>query len=171
MIQEEITTKQNIELTKPITNDEVKTAVFNIGAEKSSGPDGMTTEFYQKYWDIVGSSVIKAVKSFFHFGKLLKQINHTFITLIPKYDNPASTNDYRPISLCSTIYKIIAKILAERIKITIEKISHPLQGAFIAKISIQDNILIAHEIFHSFRTRKGKEGWITIKLDMEKAYD
>ena len=102
---------------------------------------------------------------------MLRQINHTFITLIPKCVNPTNTNHYRPISLCSTIYKTISKILTNKLKPILQKLIHPLQGAFFADRAIQDNILIAHEIFHSFKSRKGKEGWMVLKLDMEKAYD
>ena len=158
-------------MTQPVTNEEVKNAIFSIGSTKSPGPDGMSAIFYQKYWHIVGPSVTKAVKSFFHSGQMLKQINHTFITLIPKCDNPSSTNHYRPISLCTTVYKTISKIITNRIKKVLEKLIHPLQGAFVANRAIQDNILIAHEVFHSFKSKKGKEGWMAIKLDMEKAYD
>ena len=104
------------------------------------------------------------MKSFFQSGKMLRQINHTVITLIPKCENPTSTNHYRPISLCSTIYKIISKILTNRLKPVLQKLVHPLQGAFVANRAIQDNILIAHEIFHSFKSRKGKEGWMALKL-------
>ena len=105
----------------------------------------------------MGPSVIKAVKGFFRSGKLLKQVKHTFITLLAKIDNPSAINHFRPISLCSTIYKIISKILTNRLKDIIPKLIHPLQGAFIHGTAIQDNILIAHEIFHSFRQKKKEE--------------
>lgn len=117
------------------------------------------------------NSVIRAVQAFFYSGMMLKEINHTFLALIPKVDNPSSANHFRPISLCSTIYKIISKVLTSRLKGVLSKIIHPLQGAFVLDRLIQDNILLAHEIFHSFRRKGGKSGWIAIKLDMEKAYD
>jgi len=170
-ITNEVTIEDNELLTQMATNEEIKNALFGIGCNKSPGPDGMSAIFYQKYWHIVGPLITKAVKSFFHSGKILKQINHTFITLIPKCDNPSNTNHYRPISLCSTIYKIISKIITNRLKPLLQKLIHPLQGAFVADRAIQDNILIAHEIFHSFKSRKGLEDWMALKLDMEKAYD
>ncbi|XP_074313520.1 uncharacterized protein LOC141648697 [Silene latifolia] len=104
-------------------------------------------------------------------SKLLKEVNHTFIALIPKIDNPQTANHFRPISLCSTVYKIISKIIATRLRSVLHKIIHPFQGAFTPNHFIQDNILLAHEIFNSFKRKKGKAGWIAIKLDMEKAYD
>lgn len=86
-------------------------------------------------------------------------------------ENPDKPSQFRPISLCSNIYKIIAKILANRLKIVLGKIIHPLQGAFAPDRLIQDNILIVHEVFHSFRKKQGKEGRLAIKLNMDKAYD
>ena len=125
---------------------------------------------------------------FFHSGRILKEINYTFLALIPKIDNPSSVNHFRPISLCSTNYKIISKILTSRLKEVMGQIIRPLQGAFVPDRLmgqiirplqgafvpdrlIQDNILIAHEIFQSFKTKTGSSGWIAIKLDMKKAYD
>ncbi len=103
---------------------------------------------------------------------MLKNINQTFISLIPKVDNPISIDHFRPISLCNTTLKVITKILANRIKPLFGKIIHPLQGAFVEGRVIQDNILIAHEMFHSFhKKKKGKTGWMAIKIDLEKAYD
>lgn len=85
---------------------------------------------------------------------MLKEINHTFIALIPKSNNPNNSNDFRPISLCNRIYKIIVKIMANRLKVVIPKLIHPLQGAFVKYRDIQGNTLIAHEIFHSFKRKK-----------------
>ena len=93
---------------------------------------------------------------------MLKEINKTFITLIPKSDNPESTNHFRPISLCNVSYKIIAKILANRIKQLLNKIISPLQGMSASNRLINDNIMIAHEIMHSFKKKKGKMGYMAV---------
>ena len=111
------------------------------------------------------------IKAFFYNGHLLKEINKTFITLIPKSKNPKSTNHFRPISLCNVCYKFIAKILANRVKQLLNKIISPLQGVFAPGRLINDNIILAHEIMHSFKKKKGKLGYIAMKLDMEKVYD
>lgn len=91
-----------------VTFQEIHDALFDLDLDKSPSPDGFPPFFFHKYWKIVGNSVCRAVKAFFHSGKILKEINHTFITLIPKIDNPSSASPFRPISLCSTIYKIIS---------------------------------------------------------------
>lgn len=116
----------------------------------------------------VGNYVYTAVKDFFHSGKILKIINHNFITSIPKIDSPSNHNHFISISLCSTIYKVISNIMANRLRLVIGKIVHPLQGALVPEKLIQDNILLAHEVFHTFKSKKGNQGWLAIKLDMEK---
>ena len=93
------------------------------------------------------------------------------MALNPKIDNPFSANHFRPICLCLTIYKVISKILTNRLKEVLGQIIHPLQGAFVPDHLIQDNILIAHKNFQFFKTKSGSNGWIAIKLDMEKTYD
>lgn len=111
------------------------------------------------------------VRSFFHSGHILKELNRTYITLIPKVQNPDSVNQYKPVSLCNISYKIISNILANRLKVILLKTISPLQGAFLPGKDIYDNILVAHEILSSFVKRKNKQGYMAIKLDMEKAYD
>ena len=81
------------------------------------------------------------------------------------------TNKFQPISLCNTIYKIISKILANRMRPIFQNIIDHVQSAFMPKRSIHDNILLKHEIMNKFRNMKGKKAWVTLKLDMEKAYD
>jgi len=105
------------------------------------------------------------------YGKLLKEVNHTLITLIPKVPNPETTAHYRPISLCNVLYKILAKILVNRMRPILQRIIHPTQSVFIPHRTIHDNILIAHEIMTKFKHFKGKKGYVALKLDMEKAYD
>ena len=77
---------------------------------KAPGPDGFGAAFFQEHWPTVQNDICQATRSFFIEGKILKQINHTFIALIPKVDNSSVTEQYRPISLCNTLYKIIAKV-------------------------------------------------------------
>ena len=93
------------------------------------------------------------------------------IALIPKVDHPISTAQFRPISLCNTLYKIIAKILVNRMRPILEKIIEPVQSVFVLKRSIHDNILLTHEIMNKFNNMKGKKSWVTLKLDIKKAYN
>ena len=76
---------------------------------KAVGPDGFGALVYQKYWQVVCNEVVSVVQDVLNFGKLPKQLNHTLITVAPKVDNTKRTSQFRPISLCNTLYKIIAK--------------------------------------------------------------
>ena len=98
-------------------------------------------------------------------------MNDTLITLLPKVDNPETTAHFRPVSLCNTLYKILAKILVNRVRPVLQRIIHPTQSAFIPGRAIHDNILLAHEILNKFQHTKGKKGYVALKLDIEKAYD
>ncbi|KAH7836791.1 hypothetical protein Vadar_005742 [Vaccinium darrowii] len=91
-------------LTRPISFTEVKYVVFQMPPEKAPGPDGMGAGFLQKYWSIVGPSLVDAVRSFCHSGHLLRGINHTHIVLIPKVQCPMNMGQLRPISLCNLVY-------------------------------------------------------------------
>ena len=166
-----VTDADNAELIKPIHDLEIKEAIFQMDKYKAPGSDGFGAAFFQDYWHIINKDVCHAIKTFFCEGKLLKQINHTLITLIPKVDNPSSLVHFRPISLCNTLYKIITKIMVNRMRPIIERIVDPVQGAFVPKRSIYDNILLAHEIMNKFHNMKGKKSWVAIKPDIEKVYD
>lgn len=98
-------------------------------------------------------------------------VNETFITLIPKVDSVSNIRNFRPISLCNVTYKIITKILEQRLRPVMSQLVNPCQSNFIPNRQSRDNIVIAQEIFHSIRFNKGKMGWMAIKIDMEKAHD
>ena len=110
--------------------------------------------------------------AFFHSGSLLKSLNQTFLTLIPKVNFPVDVSHFRPISLCNVIYKIISKILVSRLKPFMDMLITPYQNAFIQGRNITNNILLAHEIFDTLRKKKGRnKGYGALKIDMCKAYD
>jgi hypothetical protein len=108
----------------------IKDILFGMQSLKSPGPDGLPPLFYKKYWKVVGQSVIKAVQNFFVSGKMLKEVNNSFIVLIPKIQNPSTINHFRPISLCNTIYKIISKLIVEKLRSVIPNLISPAQSAF-----------------------------------------
>ena len=102
---------------------------------------------------------------------MLKEINHSFIVLIPKGNNVVSVNQYKPISLCNVLYKTISKIFANKLKQILHKLISLWQIAFIPGRKIQEDLFLAQEILHAMKNKKGKTSWMALKIDMEKAYD
>ncbi|KAK3184877.1 hypothetical protein Dsin_032163 [Dipteronia sinensis] len=131
---------------RDITNDEIREVCFSFHPNKAPGPDGFNAHFFKITWDIVGEDVISVVQEFFRSGLLLKELNAMILTLVPKVLNPSKMKDFRPISCCNTLYNIIAKIIANRIKPCLQDIISPSQSAFVAGRSIGDNILLAQEL-------------------------
>ncbi|RHN56552.1 putative RNA-directed DNA polymerase [Medicago truncatula] len=112
---------------------------------------------------------MRFVTEFHRNGKLVKGINTTFIVLIPKVDNPQRLNEFRPISLVGSMYKIIAKLLANRLRLVIGSVISETQSAFIKNRQILDGILIANEVVDE--AKKFKKDLMLFKVDFEKAYD
>jgi hypothetical protein len=156
-------------LDRPFSEDEVAGVVQNMASDKSPGPDGFSMAFFQSCWDIVKSDVMAVLHEFHAHGHFEKSMNATFIALIPKKPGAMECKDFRPISLVSGIYKIIAKVLANRLRMVLEKLVSSSQNAFIGGRQILDSVLIANESLDS-RLKSGIPG-VVCKLDLEKAYD
>ncbi|XP_042973154.1 uncharacterized protein LOC122304957 [Carya illinoinensis] len=143
-----------------------------MGPYKAPGPDGYSPYFYQSHWYMVGKEVCHAVLSFLKSPSNIATINDTFLVLIPKSSNPKSVSEYRPISLCNVIYKIITKMLTNRLKPIMSFLISPNQCAFVPRRQISDNILAAYETLHTMTTQLSRhQGFMVLKLDMSKAYD
>jgi hypothetical protein len=171
-VEPRVTADMNRLLLLPFVEDEVRNALFQMHPLKSPGPDGYNAGFYQKAWHITSKEVCIAVLHFLNGGEFDRDINSTHIVLIPKVSSPSKVTEFRPISLCNVIYKLIAKILANRLKKVLPFVISSEQSAFIPGRLITDNILVAFEALHTMDTRiKGKDGFMAIKLDMSKAYD
>ena len=167
-----VTEEMNHRLLCLPQDEEIREATFAINPEKASGPDGMTSLFYQRFWSSVGKDVCCMVRGFFETGELDVRLNRTNICLIPKTDRPKTMTEFRPISLCNVGYKIISKILSSRLKRILPKIISGTHSAFLAERLITDNILVAQEMFHALHTNPGCKGkFVAIKTDMNKAYD
>lgn len=110
-------------------------------------------------WNIIGSDVIDTMLELLNNGGDINHINQTYIALIPKEKQCESPVDYRPISLCNVIYKIVSKVIANRLKKVLPDVSHESQSGFVPGRLITDNILVSYECFHYLRKeKKGKLG-------------
>ncbi|GJT91072.1 RNA-directed DNA polymerase, eukaryota [Tanacetum coccineum] len=160
---------QSGELEAPISRDEIRRAVWDCGENKSPGPDGFTFEFFRKFWNIVGPDLCLAVEWFFHHASFPVGCNSSFIALIPKTLNPKSVGEYRPISLIGSIYKIVTKILANRLSTVIADIISNVQTAFLPNRQILDGPFIINELLA--RCHHKKHSAMVFKIDFAKAYD
>ena len=132
----------------------------------------MSAIFYQNYWGIVGTSVTNMVLNVLNNNLPMIEINKTNISLIPKTSSPKKMTDFRPINLCNVIYKLISKILANKLKNLIPLNISENQSAFSPDRLITDNVLVAFELMHYLNHKSmGKEGYMAVKLDMSKTFD
>jgi hypothetical protein len=116
----------NDKLLAPFTPEEVKKAAFSIGDFKAPGPDGLHAVFYKKFCNICGEEITREVLQALNSGQILEGWNDTTVVLIPKVDDPELVTQFRPISLCNVIYKIISKLLAARLKIILPEVISPM---------------------------------------------
>ena len=158
-----------IRLVRSFEEDEVKRAVFECDGSKAPSPDGFTLELFQTQWEIVKEDILRVLLEFAKDGIVHGVTNETYICLIPKKINSSKVKDFRPISLVTSLYKIISKVLSNRLKGVLEETIAETQGAFVAGRQILDVILVANEIVEEYR-RKGKTGFV-FKIDFEKDYD
>lgn len=160
-----------VELSRPFSGMDIELAVRSMGSFKAPGPDGYQPIFYQRSWEVVGESVIQFALEFFESGQLPQETNDALIVLIPKVASPEKITQFRPISLCNVLFKIITKAMVRRLKQVMVKLIGPAQSSFIPGRLINDNIVVVQEAIHSMRHKQGKKGWMILKLDLEKAYD
>lgn len=147
-------------------------ALAQMHPNKALGPDGMSPSFFQSCWATVGDDLFIAIQDVFSSHSMHKGSNCTHIALIPKCKDPKKVSQYCPISSCNVTYKVVAKVLANRLKMVLPSIISERQSAFAPGRLITDNVLVAYELLHSMKlNKKGKDGFVAMKLDMSKAYD
>lgn len=157
--------KMNESISRPFTSLEVEEALKKMAPVKSPNPNGFGACFYQNHWSIVGEKVCQAMLSILNGGTLSQW-------LIPKVKSHVLVSDYRTISLFSVLYKIMSRVIANKMKIVLDAIISLNQCAFIPWRLTLDNVMVAYEALHTMKTRKkGRTCSMALKLDMSKAYD
>ncbi|KHN27108.1 Transposon TX1 putative 149 kDa protein, partial [Glycine soja] len=119
------------ELIAPFSDQEIKEAVWSCGGDKCPGPDGFNFNFIKEFWGVMKPEFRRFVDEFHAHGSFPRGSNASFLALIPKVNHPQSLNDYRPISLIGCMYKVIAKLLANRLRHVIPVLIDERQTAFI----------------------------------------
>ncbi|XP_042964506.1 uncharacterized protein LOC122298703 [Carya illinoinensis] len=165
-----VTNAKNDALCRLPSEEEVYRAIRSIPMDSSPGPDGFSAAFFSLAWDIVKADIVDMAKEVFEGNPFSKFFGATNLVLIPKVEEPMGFGQFRPISLCSVVYKIMTKIMASRLAPILDKIISKEQVAFIPGRSIFDNMALAQELVQGL-SRKVRGGNVMLKLDMAKAYD
>ena len=167
-----MTSEMNMRLDRQFTGDEVFKALNQMAPLTAPGPDGMSPIFYKTFWHIIGPDVTNVVLTTLNTGHVPEDLNTTFIALIPKIKEPKKVSDFRPISLCNVVYKLIAKVLVNRLKLALPYVVSDSQSAFLSGWLIPNNVLVAFETLHYLKRKtQRKLGFMALKLNMSKAYD
>lgn len=166
-----ITGEMNRKLLRLVIFEEVRKATLNLGSLKAPGLDGFLGIIFKKHWNVVGENVFYAAKEFFKSGIWPAFVNETHIALVLKIPKPEIlVLHFRPISLCNFIYKIISKVIVNKLKVIMPSIILEEQGVFVSSRAIQDNLLVDQgAVLHL--EKEGKKGFFVVKTDMIKAYD
>ncbi|CAA7046646.1 unnamed protein product [Microthlaspi erraticum] len=161
---------QQMVLKRVVSSDCITTSLFKMPLNKTPGPDGFPVEFFKASWAIIGPEVICTVKEFFASAFMPKSLNSTNLVLIPKRRGADELQDFRPISCLNTLYKLITRLISDRLKSILPEIILPNQTAFIRDRLLLENVLLAAEVINGYH-RKDLSPRITLKIDIAKAFD
>uniref|UniRef100_A0A803PI64 Reverse transcriptase domain-containing protein n=1 Tax=Cannabis sativa TaxID=3483 RepID=A0A803PI64_CANSA len=172
VIPPKVTDDMNEMLLEDFTAEEIVKAVKDMNPTKAPGCDGLPALFYHKFWSNLKQDVIGMCLKVLNHGANLECLNETIIALIPKVEKPKKVEEFRPISLCNVIYKIVSKCLVARLSGVMDLVISDTQSAFIKDRLIHDNAIIGYESLHCMRKNRFQNGGkMALKLDMAKAYD
>lgn len=164
-ISDETATK----LEQPISDLECLNALKGLAQNKAPGPDGFQVMIIRKCWPFTKEDIMRVVRDFNKWGTMNWRLKSTFISLIPKKNVVEEIRDFRPIGLMNSIYKMISKVLAERLKQVLPTVISHQQSAFIKGRQILDCALLVNECIDSkIRSRKPR---VIFKIGFEKAFD
>lgn len=154
---------------RPVEKAELLSTLKLFTKDKSPGPDGWTVEFFLHFFPLIGKEVTASVEDSRLKSCVPASLNATYLTLIPKVDKPVVFGDFCPISLCNLMYKVISKIIAERLKPYLAMGISDEQFGFLKNRQLLDSVGLAHEGVHSIHLKHSPS--LILKVDLVKAYD
>ncbi|KAL3837670.1 hypothetical protein ACJIZ3_022261 [Penstemon smallii] len=166
LISPVVTMEENVTLCAIPTVDEIKEVVKKMDSKISPGPDGKPVFTYKTHWDIVGEALVETVQHFFSTGHLSEEINATYFMFVLIANKPALLKNFRPLTICNVTYKVISKIMANRLQPILDNIISPI----VRGRSISENAVIFSELVSYMTKKKGNKGFMALKLKMENAY-
>uniref|UniRef100_A0ACD5XGU1 Uncharacterized protein n=1 Tax=Avena sativa TaxID=4498 RepID=A0ACD5XGU1_AVESA len=164
-----VTPSENADLTRPFLADEVSAALKSMKTGSAPGPDGLSVSFLQTFWDQLQPVIMRMFQEFYIGTLVMAHLNFGVITLIPKVVGATDIRQFHPITVINVIQRLFAKVCAIRLAPVLERLTHPLQFAFLKGCLIHDDVLALHEIIHEVKARHQKG--VFLKLDFQKAYN
>jgi hypothetical protein len=143
-------------LCSPFSTEEIDNVILDLPSDKAPGPDGFNNTFIKNCWPIIRGDMYKLCFDFFHHRPDLKSINHSYITLVPKKDNPEKVNDFRPISLLNSSIKMVTKLLANRLQPLAMDIIHENQYGLLKGEQLKTTLVGLSNSYISAITQEGK---------------
>jgi hypothetical protein len=153
-------------LTAPFNINEIKEVVFEMKHNRAPGPDGFPSDFFQNFWELIHMDIWNLFKDFYDGNLDIERLNYGMVTLLPKVDNTIDMKNFRPICLLNVCYKIITKVLNNRLASCITKVISDSQYGFIKGRYIMDGVVSLNEILHKVK-RKNKVVW-SLRLILKK---
>lgn len=154
-------------LAAPFSRLDIQEALFSLPKRKAPGPDGYPGEFFKAHWSTLGNDMIDGVMEFLTTGRLLQQWNATIISLVPKKTNASKITEFRPISCCNSVYKVISKLLANRLKTVLPQLISNAQSAFIPGRLLVENVLLATKLVKGYNWKSISKRCM-LKVDLKK---
>jgi hypothetical protein len=163
-----LSAEERMKLDGEVELQEIEVVVHRLAKGKSPGMDGIPNEFFQRSWEIIQEDLGDLVRHILGGGGLTEELNQSLIVLIPKLKHCKTVKDFRPISLLGGVYKIVAKILANRLRSLVPKLVHPSQAGFVPGRSLAESCL---SVWAGLEAGPKQGDYVFLKIDFEKAYD
>lgn len=158
-------------MVKEVSMEETVRALRSMGSFKAPGPDGNQAVFFKWAWSVVGNAVHHFVRKIIEEGDVPEEAAEAILVLIPKEAKPSSMRGFCPLSICNVTFKLVSKIIVNRLRDIMKELTSPCQSSFVPGHQALDNVVICQVVVHTMKRTKSRKGMVVLKVDLEKAYD